>query len=74
MKNKIKYITPQQASKLSYLLSKSKKITPSLMEKTRAAVAYVNTKPQKDLEMYAFLSLFHPEMSEAKKRELCRKD
>lgn len=46
-----------------------------LMDRTRAAVAYLNTSGPKgnyslDAEMYAFLSLFHPEMDEKTKREL----
>lgn len=56
---------------------KKNKRQPDLMDRTRAAVCFVNagggTGGDMDTEMYAFLSLFHPEMNEQKKRELCRK-
>lgn len=47
---------------------------PTLMDRTRAAVAYVNTKhgDAAAVEMAAFLELFHPEMPDDKKRELIR--
>lgn len=49
---------------------------PDLMERTRAAVAYVECRDSRsrdrNLEMYAFLSLFHPDMSEERKRKLCQ--
>jgi hypothetical protein len=44
-----------------------------LMEITRAAVCFVNDRSQ-DEKMWAFLSLFHPEMSDAQKRKLCTKE
>lgn len=47
---------------------------PDLMQRTRAAVCYLNTKRDSaELEMYAFLSLFHPEIDEPTKREIARK-
>lgn len=59
-------------------MKKKRTITPpDLMERTRATVALVNGTgrgSRDDLGMYAFLSLFHPEMSDAKKRELSRKE
>ncbi len=48
---------------------------PDLMEQTRSAAAYVNSRPNDaGLEIYAFLSIFHPEMTHAQKRQLSRKD
>ncbi len=49
-----------------------------LMPRVEAAVAYINSVPDSkrrdELEVYAFLSLFHPEMTHARKRELCSHD
>jgi hypothetical protein len=42
------------------------------MERTRAAKAYVDARRDAGIEMFAFLSLFHPEMDDATKRELAR--
>lgn len=36
---------------------------PTLMDRTRAAVALVNADGTKRTKMFAFLSLFHPELS-----------
>lgn len=48
---------------------------PDLMERTRATVAYIECRDRRsndrNLELYAFLSLFHPNMSEERKRKLC---
>jgi hypothetical protein len=43
----------------------------NLMDRTRAAVAYCNTRSGTEaLKMQAFLSIFHPEMSDEVRREL----
>ena len=47
-----------------------------LMERTKAAVCYINStrsgsiQSQAEREMFAFLSLFHPEMSLEQKTKL----
>jgi hypothetical protein len=33
---------------------------PSLMDRTRAAVAYVNGRNSREVELHAFMALFHP--------------
>ncbi len=49
---------------------------PDLMERTRATVALLNgfssSRKAKEMEMYGFLSLFHPKLSDEKKRALAR--
>ena len=46
----------------------------SLMDRTRATVGLLNSHrgASKEMEMYAFMSLFHPELSHEKKRKICR--
>lgn len=36
---------------------------PDIRERTRAAVAYLNTGSSERTELFAFLSIFHPEYS-----------
>jgi hypothetical protein len=44
----------------------------TLMERTRAAVCFINARDGKGsrLEMFGFLSLFHPDMTDQRKREI----
>ena len=44
---------------------------PDFMERVRANPALVSGGPE-DLQLAAFLELFHPDMPEEKKRELLR--
>lgn len=53
----------------------TKRSPPTMMDRTRAARAYVNQAKHGDsgdLEMYAFMAIFHPEVSDDKVRELVR--
>lgn len=36
---------------------------PDMLERTRAAVCYINTGASERTELFAFLSIFHPEYS-----------
>lgn len=44
----------------------------NLMDRTRAAVGYINAQPRSKpaLELTAFLELFHPEIPEEKRRQM----
>lgn len=51
----------------------SQEYQDSLMERTRAAVCFLNADigaHRRGMDVYGFLSLFHPEMTHAQKREL----
>ena len=51
----------------------SKKTEDNLMERTRAEVCYLNAGwSDKSQEMFAFLALFHPEISLEKRIAMCR--
>lgn len=53
--------------------SKKLKPEPDIMERTRATVGLLNSagyNGRKDAQMFAFLSIFHPEMSFEKKRRM----
>jgi len=56
-------------------MTRYKVLKPDLMEHTRAAVELVNrtSGDNRELAMYGFLSLFHPKLTHAQKRELVRK-
>lgn len=41
-----------------------------IVERTRAAVAYLNTGASERTELFAFLSIFHPEFSLEKRLRL----
>ena len=43
---------------------------PTLMDRTRAAVALVNADGTQRTKMFAFLSIFHPELSLAERLNL----
>jgi hypothetical protein len=47
-------------------------VQPDLMERTRATVCLLQSRRGEDEKMYAFLSLFHPNMPEVTKRQLAR--
>jgi len=42
----------------------------NLMDRTRAAVCYANTRDDEGVKLAAFMALFHPEVSEEKTRGL----
>lgn len=46
---------------------------PDLMERARA-LKELSPVLSKEQELYGFLSLFHPEMTEERKRKLCRRE
>jgi hypothetical protein len=51
----------------------SKRQPPSLMDRTRAAVGYINANARgrdSDLALEAFMALFHPEVPAEKVRDL----
>lgn len=45
---------------------------PDLMERTRAAVTFLNSQNDEEMNLWGFLSLFHPEMSNEEKRRFIR--
>lgn len=54
--------------------AKPKQREPDLMDRTRAAIAYCNAARNEELNMFAFLQLFHPEITPDRARQLSRKE
>jgi hypothetical protein len=67
----LKNMKKSKTQKTTNVAAKRKTNKPSQMEKVRAARAYFEGCGKiPDIEMYAFLSIFHPDLSHKDKLEL----